>query len=170
MNNLLVLLLSIPSLVLAFELPSVRQWVMTNYIPRHNRSDGPWWDNKIIHSFGNSGLGGRFHAEIAPLVIDDIAYDGLDVSYNPSSPFPPTEVDTFVEDMFTHTSDVVFEIPVSQSIPPIILYTYISRGDLSIFTRRRWMSDHRVFKWFKEAAEKVPFWYRIQGIQPCDTM
>lgn len=81
MNNLLVLL-SIPSLILAFELPSVRQWVMTNYIPRHNRADGHWWDNKIIHSFGNSGLGGRFHAEIAPLVtrmIDDVAYDGLDV-------------------------------------------------------------------------------------------
>lgn len=93
------------------------------------------------------------------------------LSYNPSSPFPPTEGDTFVEDMFTHTSDVVFQIPVNQSIPPIILDTYISRGDLSIFTRRRWMSDHRVFKWFKEAAEKVPFGTAFKVYSPvilCD--
>lgn len=79
------------------------------------------------------------------------------LSYNPTSPFPPTDGDTFVEDMFTHTSDVVFQIPVDPAIPPVILDTYISRRELGIFTRRRWMSDRRVFGWFKEAADQVPW-------------
>lgn len=81
MNKLFTLLL--PMTVMSLNMQSLfKRWVVKEYIPRYNNSDGPWWDNKIIHSFGNSGIGGKFHAEAAPIVtymIDDIAYGGLDV-------------------------------------------------------------------------------------------
>ena len=42
----------------------------------------PYWFDERIHRFGNIGLGGRFHALVAPLVtnlIDRLSYDGVDV-------------------------------------------------------------------------------------------
>jgi len=79
------------------------------------------------------------------------------LKYNPTEPFPTVDGIVLVEDMFTHTSDVVFQIPVDPAIPPIILDTYISRGELQVFTMRRWKEDWRVFNWFKEAANRVPW-------------
>jgi len=40
-----------------------------------------WFDNRI-HTFGNTGLFGGFHAAMAPMatkIIDDAAYEGMDV-------------------------------------------------------------------------------------------
>ena len=42
----------------------------------------PYWFDERIHRFGNIGIGGRFHALVAPLVthlIDRLSYDGVDV-------------------------------------------------------------------------------------------
>lgn len=41
-----------------------------------------WWFNSKIHKFGNVGIGGRFHAFVAPFVtklIDIRAYGGVDI-------------------------------------------------------------------------------------------
>lgn len=84
------------------------------------------------------------------------------LKYNPSNPFPTVDGIVLVEDMFTHTSDVVFQIPVVPEIPPLVLDAYISRGELQVFTMRRWMNDPRVFNWFKEAASRVPWGTRFQ--------
>jgi hypothetical protein len=84
------------------------------------------------------------------------------LKYNPSNPFPTVDGIVLVEDMFTHTSDVVFQIPVNPDIPSLILDTYISRGELQVFTMRRWMTDSRVFNWFKEAASRVPWGTRFK--------
>lgn len=78
------------------------------------------------------------------------------LNYTPLSPFPPVSGSILVEDMFTHTSDVRFQIPVHEDIPPMILGEYIKRGQLEIFTRRRWMNDGRIFNWFRTAAQTVP--------------
>ena len=42
----------------------------------------PYYRDPRIHGFGNFGLGGRIHAEIAPKItkfIDEFAYDGIEV-------------------------------------------------------------------------------------------
>lgn len=88
--------------------------------------------------------------------------------YNPPNPFPPVEGPVLLEDMFTHTADVKFQVPVDPSIPPIILSEYVKRGKLEIFTRRRWMNDGRIFAWFRRAAFLVDWATPLKGIMMCD--
>ena len=58
----------------------------------------PYWFDERIHRFGNVGLGGRFHALVAPLVtslIDRLSYNGIDVRarVHASIPFGATVLD-----------------------------------------------------------------------------
>ena len=58
----------------------------------------PYWFDERIHRFGNIGLGGRFHALVAPLVtslIDRLSYNGVDVRarVHASIPFGATVLD-----------------------------------------------------------------------------
>ena len=60
-----------------------RNWVLYNYLPKYQNVDD-WWDNPIIHNVGNTGLGGTFHAEMAPhftKLIDYKAYNNRDIRY-----------------------------------------------------------------------------------------
>lgn len=44
--------------------------------------DGEYWFDTRIHTFGNIGFWGAFHAALAPIstkIIDMVAYDGEDV-------------------------------------------------------------------------------------------
>ena len=44
--------------------------------------NSPYYRDPRIHGFGNFGLGGRIHAEIAPVItrlIDQVAYDGINI-------------------------------------------------------------------------------------------
>ena len=44
--------------------------------------NSPYYRDPRIHGFGNFGLGGRIHAEIAPKItriIDQVAYDGINI-------------------------------------------------------------------------------------------
>ena len=57
-----------------------------------------WFDNRI-HSFGNTGLLGGFHAAVAPLatkLIDNSAYDGEDVRTRVSYLFYVRMLDVYV--------------------------------------------------------------------------
>lgn len=75
--NILMLTI-IPCMVTGF---NFRGWMMTKYIPKHSTQD-EWWNNSVIHSFGNTGVGGKFHAHLAPHVthmIDNKAYDGTNI-------------------------------------------------------------------------------------------
>ena len=52
----------------------------------------PYWFDERIHRFGNVGLGGRFHALVAPLVtclIDRLSYNGVDVRGRVHASIPP---------------------------------------------------------------------------------
>ena len=56
--------------------------VLPNPSNPSNPSNQPWWFNPRIHNFGNSGIGGRFHAHVAKFatrVIDRVAYEGRDI-------------------------------------------------------------------------------------------
>jgi ubiquinone/menaquinone biosynthesis C-methylase UbiE len=58
--------------------PPLRTWIPGADAPAHVE----YWSRPDIHTFGNMGLGGAFHAALAPLatkIIDWKAYDGVDV-------------------------------------------------------------------------------------------
>lgn len=60
---------------------AIRSWVTNDYLKKHKNYD-EWWDNPIIHTLGNSGIGGMMHAELAEFgtrTIDKKAYNGVDV-------------------------------------------------------------------------------------------
>jgi len=51
-----------------------------------------YWSDPRIHSFGNTGLGGIFHAALTPVatfIIDHVAYDGRDIRDEVISQVPP---------------------------------------------------------------------------------
>jgi len=53
-----------------------KKWGVDN-----DRAEEYWYDDRI-HSLGNTGIGGAFHAALAPIstkMIDVFAYDGIDV-------------------------------------------------------------------------------------------
>ena len=60
-------------------------------------------------------------------------------------------------DLINCTSDVCFNIPVSDEIPDIILDAHIKAREFSPFFTRLWRSDKRVFLWFCRALSKVPY-------------
>ena len=55
---------------------------ISNYASIHNNYEQIWWHDPRIHNFGNTGIGGKFHAFCAPYAskfIDRISYKGIDV-------------------------------------------------------------------------------------------
>ena len=67
--------------ILLFALPILPNFPSSKK-DRSHHPPRPWWDNPKIHNFGNSGLGGRFHAQVAKFatrVIDRVAYGGRDI-------------------------------------------------------------------------------------------
>ncbi len=63
----------------------------TTFAPLSPRGS-PYWFDERIHRFGNVGLGGRFHALVAPLVtclIDRLSYNGVDVRGRVHASIPP---------------------------------------------------------------------------------
>ena len=60
---------------------ALRSWVINDFIKKHKNYD-EWWNNPIIHTFGNTGIRGMVHAELAEFgtrTIDKRAYNGVDI-------------------------------------------------------------------------------------------
>ena len=63
------------------EFPPLRNAILGREVPCKYE----YWDRPDIHTFGNTGVGGAFHAVVAPIatkIIDVRAYGGVDVRKN----------------------------------------------------------------------------------------
>ena len=61
--------------------PGLKNWIINDLLPKH-KNYKEWWNNPIIHTFGNSGFGGLLHSEMAEFatdLIDKKAYYGRNI-------------------------------------------------------------------------------------------
>ena len=77
-------------------------------ISKLTSSSVPYYYNPLIHNFGNVGLGGKFHANLAPVarrVIDYISYEGINIRQDILSEYREKEVLDFCCGIGDSTSD-----------------------------------------------------------------